>query len=266
MSKRARYHHYHKKSLPNTDVLLQELFGWLQKALQFGNDEPTRRLAQLEWEFLSLLDGFEASPETLIYCLSDDPKFFAQLIALIFRSRNEQASDAKSTEEQQKRAIHGYGLLANWNRIPGTQSHGSIDEEQLLRWLESARSLCRDSGHREIADSTIGEMLARWPKPQNEDTMWPCEEICDAIEEANSDDLDDGFQIGVLNSRGATWRSPLDGGNLERQERDKYRRWAEHCNIDWPRTAASLRKVAESYEFSAQREDSRAAERAHERH
>jgi hypothetical protein len=151
------------------------------------------------------------------------------------------------------------------NRIPGSQSDGSIDEEQLLGWLESARSLCRDSGNLEIADSQIGEMLARWPQPQSEETMWPCEEICDAIEEANSDDLDRGFQIGVLNSRGATLSSPLDGGDLERKERDRYRRWAGLCNVDWPRTAASLRKVAESYESIAEREDSRAAERAHER-
>ncbi len=52
--------------------------------------------------------------------------------------------------------------------------------------------------------------------------MWPCEEICDAIEETNSDDLDDGFQVGVLNSRGVTCRSPLDGGDLERKEATKY--------------------------------------------
>jgi hypothetical protein len=244
---------------------IQELFGWLQKTIQFRNDEPTRRLAQLEWEFLALLDGFEASPETLIRYLGEDPKFFAQLIELIFRSKNERESGTKSTEELQKRAIHGYRLLTNWDRIPGTQSDRSIDEEQLLRWLESARSLCRESGNLEFADSQIGEMLARWPPPQNEDTMWPCEEICDAIEEANSDDLDDGFPVGVLNSRGATWRSPLDGGDLERKERDKYRRWAELCDIDWPRTAASLRRVADSYESYAQREDSRVSERAQER-
>ncbi len=73
---------------------IQELFGWLQKTIQFRNDEPTRRLAQLEWEFLSLLDGFEASPETLICCLSDDPKFFAQLIA---------AYSVQTTSESQRR-------------------------------------------------------------------------------------------------------------------------------------------------------------------
>ena len=177
------------------------------------------------------------------------------------------------TEEQQKMASHAYRLLMNWgsgrapaNRIPGAQSDGSIDEEQLLRWLESARSLCRDSGHLEVADSTIGEMLASWPKPEDEDARWPCEEICDAIEEAASEDLDHGFQIGVLNSRGVVGRSPFDGGDLERKEAAKYRRWAEHCDADWPRTAASLRSVADSYEFDAQREDARAAEFAQDRH
>ncbi len=257
----------HTQLRDDTVRIVQSLFGWLQEHVPFGNDEPTQRLAQLEWAFQ--LDGsgtYGAAPKTLVRCLSEYPKFFAELIAAIFHSKNEQESETKSTEEQQKRAIHGYRLLRNWDRIPGTQSDRTIDEEQLLRWLESARSLCRDSGHLEIADSKIGEMLARWPQPQNEDTMWPCEELCDAIEEANSDDLDRGFQIGVLNSRGATWRSPLDGGDLERREAAKFRRWAELCDVDWPRTAASLRRVADTYDSYAQQEDSRAAERAQERH
>ncbi|NQT37886.1 MAG: helix-turn-helix domain-containing protein [Planctomycetes bacterium] len=245
---------------------IQGLFGWLQETIQFNNDEPTRQLGQLEWEYLDLLDGFGALPKTLIYCLSDDPGFFAQLIALIFRSNNEQESDTESTEEQRKKASHGYRLLMNWKRVPGTQSDGSVEEKQLLEWLESARSLCRESGHLEIADSKIGEMLASWPQPEDRDTMWPCEEICDAIEETDSDELDHGFQIGVMNSRGVICRSPLAGGDLERKEAAKYRRWAELCDMDWPRTAASLRCVAESYEFDAQREDARASEQAQERH
>ncbi len=253
--------------------IIRQLFGWLQKTIPFDRDEPTQRLGQLEWEFLSLLDGYgtyPATPATLIRCLSDDPQFFAHLIALIFPSKDEQVSATEPTEEQEKKAQkarHGYRLLMNWDWIPGTQLDGSsVDEEQLLRWLESARSLCRESGHLEIADSKIGEMFASWRKPQDEDTMWPCEAICDAIEEANSDDLDHGFQIGVLNSRGVTTRSPLDGGDLERKEAVKYRRWAEGRDIEWPRTAASLRSVAESYESQARREDAEAAERAQERH
>ena len=50
-------------------------------------DEPTRRLAELERDFLSLLDGFGASPKTLIRFLSEDPEFFAKLIDLYFAQR-----------------------------------------------------------------------------------------------------------------------------------------------------------------------------------
>jgi len=262
----------HPDAEPHDETLhtIQRLFGWLQEAVPFNNDEPTRRLAELERDYLSLLDGFSASPKTLVRFLSEDPEFFAKVIRIIFRSKKEQESDSESTEEQRRAASHWYRLLMNWSRdrdsIPGTQSDGSVNEEQLLKWIESARSLCRDSGHLEVADSKIGEMLATWPQPENENVMWPCEEICDAIEEANSDDLDHGFQIGIRNSRGVTTRSPLDGGDLERKEAAKYRRWAEHYDIDWPRTAASLRSVADSYDLDAQREDARAAERAQDRH
>ena len=246
---------------------IQLLFGWVQNAVPHNDEEPFRRLAQLEWQFLSLLDGFGAVPRTLIRCLSDDPKFFTDLIATIFRSNHEIDQNAESTEEKQSQASHAYRLLMNWNEIPGQRLDRSIDEQQLMEWLDSARSLCRESGHLEVADEQIGEMLASWPKPKDgDDTMWPCEEICDAIEETDSDDLDRGFQIGIFNGRGVVARSPLEGGAPEYREADKYRRWAVACDVDWPRTAASLRHVAAFYERDAKREDERAEERAQERY
>ena len=94
---------------PGDDTLhtIRQLFGWLQKTVPYDSDEPTRRLGQLEWEFLSLLDGYgtyPATPATLIRSLSDDPQFFAQLIALIFRSKDEQVPDTESAAEQQEKA------------------------------------------------------------------------------------------------------------------------------------------------------------------
>lgn len=245
---------------------IQRLFGWLQETIEFNDEEPTRRLGQLEWQFLTLLDGFGALPLTLIRRLSEEPEFFAELIALLFRSSDERESEAELSETQQRMAENGYRLLMNWTRIPGTRPDGSVNEESLLNWIETARGLCHDSGHLEVADSRIGEMLASWPQPNDEEAMWPCQEICDAIEEANSDDLDHGFQIGIYNGRGVTCRGPLDGGDLERREAAKYRRWAERCDADWPRTAASLRSVADGYERDAKREDARATERAQDRH
>ncbi len=255
---------------PRDDTLhtIQELFGWLQKTVEFANDEPTRRLAQLEGGFLSLLDGHGAAPVTLIRYLSDDPAFFAELIARLFRSNNEKRCQEEPSEGQRQWARQGYRLLMLWDRIPGTQPDGSIDEDQLLRWIESARSLCRESGHADVADSRIGEMLAtsQFPQPENAETMWPCEAICDAIEEASSEPLNRGFEIGIYNSRGMVPRSLLEGGDPERKEAAKYRKWAELCTADWPTTADSLRRVAKGYEFEAQQQDARAAEQAQERY
>jgi hypothetical protein len=246
---------------------IQELFGWLQKTIVANDDEQTRRLGQLEWEYLELLDGHYALPGTLIRQLSDHPEFFHQLIELCFRSeKNKEDAEQEITEREQKRATHGYRLLMNWKHVPGTQLDGAIDEEQLLTWIDKARSLCRDSGHLQVADVQIGEMLASWSQQDEPTTMWPCEEICDAIEDVASDDLDRGFRIGILNSRGVTTRAPFDGGELERKEASKYERWAERCDVEWPRTAESLRSVAESYKRLAEREDQLAAERAQERH
>ena len=39
---------------------------------------------------------------------------------------------------------------------------------------------------------------------------------------------------------------------------EKYKNYASQCDIDWPKTAASLRRVAKSYEEDAKREDERA--------
>jgi transcriptional regulator with XRE-family HTH domain len=245
---------------------IQRLFGWLQERIPFNDDEPAQRLAQLEWRYLSLLDGFGALPVTLIHCLSDEPEFFARLIGLVFRSKREMKSEDEPTEEQQQDASHAYRLLMNWKRVPGLREDGSIDGEILMQWLEQARSLCRDSGHLEVADSQIGQMLANWSRLQDETLPWPCEEICDAIEEVESEDLDRGFQIGIHNSRGVVTRSAMDGGDLERRQAAKYRRWADQCDIDWPRTADSLRSVADEYLFDAQREDARATERDQERY
>ncbi|MEM7473977.1 MAG: helix-turn-helix transcriptional regulator [Planctomycetota bacterium] len=243
---------------------IQDLFGWLQESITYDESESTRQLAQLEWEYLGILDGFAALPSTLIRSLSSNPQFFGDLIGLIFRPEHEEPEKRKLSPVEESRASQAFRLLMNWKRVPGLQDDGTVDEEELSAWVETARGICRESGHLGVADSTIGEMFASWPH-EDSAAQWPCEEICDVIDDIKSDDLERGFQIGIFNSRGVTSRGPFDGGDLERREAEKFRNWAESVDVDWPRTAACLRAVAKSYELDAQREDARAAERGQER-
>ena len=45
------------------------------------------------------------------------------------------------------------------------------------------------------------------------------------------------------------------GGEQERHLAKMLSDWADICKIEWPRTSASLRRVAEGYEREAERAD-----------
>ncbi len=97
--------------------------------------------------------------------------------------------------------------------------------------------------------------------PPEPDGTWPCIPVRDAIEEFGSEDLADGFEIGIRNKRGAYWKAPDEGGSQEREIAKRYFEWAEASKIEWPKTAAALRRIAEQYEADARREDAEAESR-----
>jgi hypothetical protein len=66
--------------------------------------------------------------------------------------------------------------------------------------------------------------------------------------------------IGRRNRRGVTTRMPRDGGQLERDEAAKYRRYAEALAYSNLHTAKALNILADSFEEDARRQDE-AAER-----
>ncbi|WIG58313.1 MAG: hypothetical protein OJF49_001058 [Ktedonobacterales bacterium] len=67
--------------------------------------------------------------------------------------------------------------------------------------------------------------------------------------------------IELRNSRGVTTREPLEGGDQERALAATYFKQAEAFADRWPKTAALLRKVGESYEQEARFMDEEAERR-----
>ena len=235
---------------------LQQLFQELQGALdreQPGSDR--RRLALLEWAYLDLLDGHPASPATLHGMLRDDPAAFVELLGLVFRPKGVAKEDAPELSEgDERRAKNAYQLLYRWEDIPGQRKDRTFDEEALFGWIEAARSMARERDLLEVADAQIGQVLAH--APGEPDGSWPCLPVRDALEEeVGTEDVFDGFGIGIYNKRGVHWKSPQEGGAQERTLSERYRAFAEACRIDWPHTAAELRRVAERYEEQARRAD-----------
>jgi len=101
-----------------------------------------------------------------------------------------------------------------------------------------------------------GQVLSA--SPGGPDAGWPHPAIRDLIEEVGIADLERGFEIGLFNRRGVTSRHPTEGGGQERRHAERYEGFAVAINDRWPRTAAILRRIADSYRVMGRREDQEA--------
>ena len=140
--------------------------------------------------------------------------------------------------------------------LPGLMEDGSVDVETLSTWVNEARRMCRERGREDIGDQQIGQMLAN--APVGEDGVWPCEPVCDLLDDLASRHIGIGFTIGKSNLRGVTTRGVFDGGGQEKSLADKYRQDVAKIGARWPFTAQLLRQLAASYEVEARREDQQA--------
>jgi hypothetical protein len=157
-------------------------------------------------------------------------------------------------------AMNAHRLLSEWKTLPGLGQDGSLDGAALEAWVTRARERLRELDRAEVGDIHIGHMLA-WA-PAEEDGTWPPTPVRDLLEKLQSEDVESGLQTEVFNSRGVTSRSPFAGGDQELELVGKYRDQAARFVHRWPRTAAILRALADSYDRQATFHDER-AERIH---
>jgi hypothetical protein len=212
------------------------------------------RLAQLEWAFLPLLHGSGRAASILDRELAQSPEFFMEVLCRVFRAHDE--APHESTEKQQAMALLGYRLLDSWRRAPGYRDDGTIDDEVLNAWVDAARTLAAEHRREKIADQQIGRVLSYLPN--DSDGLWPHRSVRHLVERIASRDLETGLELGLHNSRGATWRGVTDGGAQERTLQARYLDYAQHLNVEWPRTAAMLRRIARSYAEEGRRHDEEA--------
>jgi hypothetical protein len=228
------------------------------KQLQEDDQVDEARLGKLEFGFLPILGKHTLRARTLERLLARDPHLFVDCLKILYRARHE-AKDEKPTErdaQETQRATLVWRLLNDWQSIPGTQPDGSISVSELRAWVTAARTAAREVDRLEVCDIKIGEVFAH--APNDEAGVKPCLPVREIIEAFESDEIVHGFTIGLYNLRGPRWKEYYEGGQKEREIAAEYERYAKACETAWPRTAAALRSVAQSYLREAEREDAEA--------
>lgn len=225
-----------------------ELLNYLEKT-----EIPRDRLAQLELLYLRIHEHYRR-PHVLHEELSTSPTLFVEALQYIFRSENE-PSEGKSTEAEAF-ALLALDFLESWRQMPGVREDGSVDTEALRAWVMRVRELAVEFGRTEVADIYIGHALAF--SPIDPDGLWPHQAVREIIEDLANPVIEDGWQTQISNNRGVTTRMLTEGGEQERMLVERYQKDAKQMNDRWPRTAAVLREIAESYRRGAIEQDQRA--------
>ncbi|RJO61276.1 hypothetical protein C4544_03325 [candidate division WS5 bacterium] len=238
---------------------VEKLFEALDKSAEIKEHD----VARLEWMYLSFLArvGSGRQPKMLHKELSNSPEFFAEVIQYIYKPKDKNIKDEENVPKElvEQRASLGWKLLHSWDLIPGTDSNGKINYETLRAWVIKARELCAKSDRKEVGDIQIGHVLAH--SITENKNIWPQEPVCKIIDETQSEDLDSGFSTGIYNKRGVITRNPFEGGQQERALSAQFRTYSDNWTIRYPRTAAILSKIAESYENEARHIDKDAERR-----
>ncbi len=265
-------------SIPSTLLqrLIQELLAMDEKKFHAGvmnefylghvfnqlyerNELSVEEIAKLEWPFAALfkdLRRYTSLPMALHRILQKDPLFFAQLITFLYK-RDDHAPDPTHGDVDEKiaerRARVAREVLDSWRLMPGLKDNGTLDEKELIDWVEAVRKRCAETNHVRGGDLQIAFTLAH--APGDPDGIWPHIAVRNLIERLNNKMINKHIRIGIYNSRGIVSRGLNDGGQQERKLAERYKKMSDAVKAKWPRTAAMLRSIAESYKHQAKIED-----------
>ena len=166
---------------------------------------------------------------------------FIEILALAYKtSKPHPAQNPSSNDEEQKHQWEtGYHILETMHH-PKLEKGEKPEDQQLENWIIQVREASQEYGLEEIADYKVGEVLAMAAADEN-DGIWPREEVRHVIETLSSKSLLNGIQIKQFNERGVF----SDGYTFYNQLADNFEQDAAKLN-NWPNTQKFLRDLAKS--------------------
>lgn len=232
--------------------------GCIFKELNKRSDVEKETHLELETLYLPLLTrvGAQVGVPHLEEELASNPESFIQLLKWLYKPKDEgrqrKEQEGLSKEQIQNAAKRSDQMLEAWTKIPGMQEDGTIDETELRDWIKAARALAEECDRLEVADIHIGQLLAKYPE---DSPNWPQRTIFQAIEDINTEELKEGYSVGMWNKRGATIRGAFEGGGIEHERAEYFGELASELVFDYPNVSELFRRLQDDYGQQGNRHD-----------
>lgn len=221
-------------------------------ALDQADDIPAETIAVLELRLLGPILASHRSARALFRLLGEQPARFVELLCMLYGPEDVPPPQEVDSAVQH-RARAAWEILHKWRGFPGEMVEGLEREHRVEAWALDVFAESAAVGRGRVARSEVGEVLARVPTAMDGD--WPCLAARRMLEREPDDDLARAIHTAKRNARGVVRRSMGEGGAQERALASHYRMSADRLRAEWPRTAAVLDELADSYEADATLED-----------
>nr|WP_314091041.1 hypothetical protein [uncultured Campylobacter sp.] len=227
-----------------------ELINRLQKSKTIDQDV----LLKIEFNFFPWLKRFsrEKSHTAIEKKLASDPQFFADMIALAFRSKHDKSDDTKEIDENKRYlAKNACDILYKWKLCPGVKEDGKFDENTFKEWIKEAKRITEETGHIGVARHYIGQILTY--APADPGGLWIHKVVADILDARDADKIRSEFTLTLFNRRGMhTFTYGREERELAKQNQEK----AEALDTEgFTRFATAMREFAEQYTKEARAEE-----------
>lgn len=231
----------HQERLSNMDAHhITQIIQSLQKS-EISQEE----LSNIEWSYLSLLNGENARPITIEKMLSENPKVYNDILCLAYKPHSMKVNPKKVNENI---ATNAYRLLNQWELVPGLVD-GIIDKEKLNNWYKQMVAICSESDRLEVGLSNFGKVL--YHSPKDKDGFWIDKNVAEILNDDNADTIRQGFHTEAFNSLGVINYDP-EGTVFENLSKE----YEEKANLadkeGFYRLAKEMRNLADTYKYEAE--------------
>lgn len=211
-----------------------------------SSDVSKEELFNIEWSYLSLLNGEDVRPITIEQTIAMDPEKYNEIICLVSKHYSLKENFQRIDE---RIIINAYRLLNQWRFVPGTVN-GLIDKNKLNHWFLEMKKICIKSDRLELGLSNFGKVL--YYSPQDKDGFWIDKNVAEILNQDDADIIRCGFKTAAFNSIGVV--NYDSEGNAYRNLAKKYQDKAETADKEgYYNLARTMRELSETFKHDAER-------------
>ena len=183
--------------------------------------------------------------------IKHDPEMYAEMVSVIFRHDGDDPEERKTEEfRNYAKVIH---RLFDMAKFCPCEENGTVSYDEIRVWVDKLIRILDSNHQKEMFGYVLGRLFAYAPKAA--DGHYPCEAVCQIIEEYGDESLLSEYRCELFNKRGIF--SP-SAGRAEKDIAEDYKDNADFLSIKYPKTADVFFKMSQRYIYDSDLERRRA--------